>query len=258
MDSRSFDSGRIAEGYLKRPWLHKSVMEKVKEDCGMDQPFGNGLDVGCGAGLSTKALKLICDRVTGTDISEAMIEVCQKTYKEDGYSFYQAKAEETAIPENQYDIVTAAGVINWVERDKFLKNMSQVMEPGGVLIIYDFWITDQMKDREQYTVWYNEKYLKKFPKPPRKEDVWKQEDLKEYFVMDKQINYDMFYDFTMAEFIDFMMIQSNVNAKIENGEMTECEVRAWMSESLSNIFESQTRTLCFAGYNWYLKKIGIC
>ena len=62
----------------------------------------------------------------------------------------------------------------------------------------------------------------------------------------QQINYDMLYDFTMAKFIDFMMIQSNVNAKLENGEMTECEVRAWMSESLSDIFESQTRTLCFA------------
>ena len=59
MDSRSFDSGRIAEGYLKRPWLHKSVMEKVKEDCGMNQPLENGLDVGCGAGLSTKALKSV-------------------------------------------------------------------------------------------------------------------------------------------------------------------------------------------------------
>ena len=160
------------------------------------------------------------------------------------------------MPENQYDIVTAAGVINWVERDKFLKNMNQVMEPAGLLIIYDFWITDQMKDNEQYTVWYNEKYLKRFPKPPRKEDVWKQEDLKGYFVMDKQINYDMFYEFTMAEFIDFMMIQSNVNEKIENGEMTECEVRAWMRESLSDIFQDQTRTLYFAGYNWYLKKTG--
>ena len=60
-----------------------------------------------------------------------MIEVCRKTYKEDGYSFYQAKAEETAVPENQYDIVTVAGVINWVERDKFL------MELAGLLIIYD-------------------------------------------------------------------------------------------------------------------------
>ena len=86
--------------------------------------------------------------------------------------------------------------------------------------------------------------------------MWKQENLKGYFVMDKQINYDMFYEFTMAEFIDFMMIQSNVNAKIENGEMTECEVRAWMRESLSDIFQDQTRTLYFAGYNWYLKKTG--
>lgn len=258
MDSLSFDSGRIAEGYLKRPWLHKSVMEQVKRDCGIVQPFRNGLDVGCGAGLSTKALHLICDRVTGTDISEAMIEVCRKTYREDGYSFYPAKAEETALPENPYDIVTAAGVVNWVDRDKFLKNMEKVMEPAGLLIIYDFWITAQMKDNEKYKVWYNEKYLKRFPKPPRREAVWKQEDLTEHFVMEKQINYDMFYDFTMAEFIDFMMIQSNVNAKIEGGGVTVDGVRAWMRESLSDIFQNQTRTLCFAGYNWYLKKTGIC
>ena len=36
----------------------------------MDYILKNGLDVGCGTGLSAKALKLICDKVTETDISE--------------------------------------------------------------------------------------------------------------------------------------------------------------------------------------------
>ena len=72
MDNKSFDSKRIALGYAKRPWLHKSVIEQLRTDCnlGGDYRFRNGLDVGCGAGLSTKALKLICDKVTGTDIKD--------------------------------------------------------------------------------------------------------------------------------------------------------------------------------------------
>lgn len=66
MDNKSFDSQRIAEGYRKRPWLHKQVMEQIKKDCGITAIFKNGLDVGCGAGLSTKGLRLICEQVTGT------------------------------------------------------------------------------------------------------------------------------------------------------------------------------------------------
>ena len=77
MDKITFDEKRIAEGYMNRPWLHKKVIERFVSDCEVTSNFRNGLDVGCGAGLSTKALHLICDRVTGTDISEQMIQVCK-------------------------------------------------------------------------------------------------------------------------------------------------------------------------------------
>lgn len=76
MNNKSFDSHRIAEGYAKRPWLHKGVIDRFRIDCDLpkDYMFSNGLDVGCGAGLSTKALKTICKNVTGTDIAESMVE----------------------------------------------------------------------------------------------------------------------------------------------------------------------------------------
>ncbi|WP_155832362.1 hypothetical protein [Butyrivibrio sp. MC2013] len=45
-----------------------------------------------------------------------MVEVCDEIYGTDPtYSFYAAKAEETRIPNEKYDIVTAAGCINWVD-----------------------------------------------------------------------------------------------------------------------------------------------
>ena len=254
MNNKSFDHKRIAEGYAKRPWLHKSVMEQIKADCEVEQNFKNGLDVGCGAGLSTKALKIICERVTGTDISEAMIKVCKELYIDSEYSFYVAAAEETQIPLEPYDIVTAAGMINWVDKDRFLQNMREVIAPSGLMVIYDFWITDKMVDNDAYTEWYQNQYLIHFPKPPRKENVWTQTDLGECFILKDQVTYQMQYEFDLEAFIDFMMIQSNVNAQIEEGSKTENEVRNWMKQTLQPIFGRDSKRLFFEGYNWYIEK----
>ena len=257
MNNRAFDHKRIAEGYAKRPWLHKSVMEQLKKDCGLnsDFVFKNGLDVGCGAGLSTKALKLICDKVTWTDIAESMIEVCNELYGDDSaYSFYVAKAEETKIPDEKYDIVTAAGCINWVDERAFMKNVEEILDKNGLLVIYDFAITDRMPGNNDYTGWYME-YLQRFPKPARKERKWTQEDLPEGFIMEKQTEYDMVYSFDLEQFIDFMLIQSNVNDRIENGNTTPDKVRRWMKETLSPIFADVDRQLVFSGYSWYIRRV---
>ena len=272
MNSKSFDSKRIAMGYAKRPWLHKSVIEQLKRDCDIapDHIFKNGLDVGCGAGLSTKALKLICDKVTGTDIADAMVDACKELYGDNNaYSFYTAKAEETRLPKEKYDIVTAAGCINWVDEKKFMVNMADVMENGGLLVIYDFGITDRMTEKikpesgakvsqsaesDAYTRWYNDEYLTRFPKPPRKENKWTQEELPEGFTMEKQTEYDMEYSFTLEEFVDFMLIQSNVNTKIESGTISAEEAKEWMTKSLLPIFDNKDRGLIFSGYSWYIRK----
>ncbi len=257
MDNKSFDSKRIALGYAKRPWLHKSVIEQLLKDCNLDlsYKFCSGLDVGCGAGLSTKALRLICDKVTGTDIADSMVDVCRELYgKDPSYSFYVAKAEETKVPDKKYDIVTAAGCINWVDEKKFMDNMSEVVEDNGLIVIYDFGITDKMPGNEAYTAWYQDEYLKRFPKPFRKENKWTQADLPKSFIMEKQTEYEMEYSFELESFVDFMLIQSNVNAQIENGNVTTDEAGTWMIESLSGIFGNEERQLVFHGYSWYIRK----
>lgn len=257
MNNKSFDNKRIAEGYAKRPWIHKRIITELKSDIGSE--FKNGLDVGCGAGLSTKALHMICQKVTGTDISSDMINICKDIYDSDAaYSFYVAKAEETHVPEckfERYDIVTAAGVINWVDRETFLKNVQEVMTENGKLIIYDFWITDKMQNNALYTEWHNEEYLHKFPKPSRREEGWKQKDLPSLMHIEKQKEFDVTYTFKLDEFVDFMMIQSNVNVKIENGEISESDARFWFQSSLERIFEDNRCTLLFHGYYWIIKKV---
>lgn len=56
------------------------------------------------------------------------------------------------------------------------------------------------------------------------------------------------HEFDMSSFIRFMMTQTNINSKIESGHMIEEEVFGWMQESLTPIFQEQSRNLIFDGY----------
>ena len=255
MNNKSFNSERIAAGYANdRPFIHADIIKRMCEDLQIQKHFQNGLDVGCGAGLSTKALKMICEKVTGTDISEEMVKVCRKQYSEPYYHFYPCQAEETEIPVELYDIVSAAGMINWVDENKFLSRLKQILKPDGILLIYDFCITDKMCESEAYTNWWHNEYLKNFPKPVRKENIWTDPEVNPYgFEILKQVTYSINHTFSKEAFIRFMMLQSNVNVQIEEKRKTQDEIRTWFQNSLGPIFKSNQETLVFDGYSWYLK-----
>ena len=72
--------------------------------------------------------------------------------------------------------------------------------------------------------------------------------------MEKQTEYDMGYEFGLESFVDFMLIQSNVNAQIESGNLTADEAREWLKTSLEPIFEHSQKQLIFPGYSWYIRK----
>ena len=180
--------------------------------------------------------------------------MCKELYGEDpAYDFYVAKAEETKIPDEKYDIVTAAGCINWIDERTFMNSIEEILDKDGLLVIYDFSITDRMIENTDYTGWYME-YLQRFPKPARKERKWTQGDLPDGFIMEKQTEYDLMYSFDLEQFIDFLLIQSNVNVRIEKGITTPDKVKQWMKETLSPIFSNADRQLVFSGYSWYIRK----
>ena len=255
MKEITFDSQRIAEGYKDRPYLHNQVIEQFQKDIPKKQ-FHHGLDIGCGAGLSTKALKQICDKVVGVDASSEMISVAKKVYETNqGYNFVVSKAEEISDLKEKFDIVTAAGMIQWVNQEAFLTNLNAIMNDDSYVLIYDFGISDQMKDNVAYTIWWNHSYLKEFSKPFRNERDWTNQDVKKYgFSMINQIYLEMEYEFNLESFIKFMLIQTNVNDKIEGEGRCIEEVYKWFENTLTPIFNNTRQKLVFTGYSWYLVK----
>lgn len=254
MKNTDFDYKRIAQGYKNRPFLHRQVIEQFQRDTGI-QHFQSGLDIGCGAGLSTKALKAICTNVIGTDISPEMIRVAREVCaQEQNVTYLVSSAENLSLENVRADIVTAAGAIQWIDRDQFLPKLHPLMKAGGYLLIYDFAISDTMTGNPAYTDWWHGQYLIKFPKPYRNETVWTNDDVKPYgFHIERQTKLVVKHMFGLASFIDFMMIQSNVNAKIETGALHEAAAHDWFQNTLSPIFHNQEQCLVFKGYSWYLR-----
>lgn len=265
MKNTDFDFKRIAQGYKNRPFLHKQVITQFQNDIGKQQ-FALGLDIGCGAGLSTKALRSICTNVIGTDISSEMINVAREVCEQDeNINFLVSSAEDLkmsnlsisnlVIKNAKIDIATAAGAIQWIDKDTFLSNMHQLLNEDGYLLIYDFAISDMMLENPAYTDWWHNQYLMNFPKPYRNESIWKNEDVTPHgFCMIHQLDLKMEHPFNLESFIEFMMIQSNVNAKIESGERKENDVYQWFQKTLSPIFHDQTQRFIFKEYSWYLQK----
>lgn len=258
MDGHFFEDRRIAKGYAKdRPFLHIQVMDMIKKEGICSGTFQNGLDVGCGAGLSTRALKSLCDRVTGIDSSGEMVEEAKRLYTEQGYAFQKGSGEEIPFPDASADIISGAGMINWTDKNAFLKSAGRVLKKGGVLLLYDFWITDRMAENDAYTHWWHAGYRKNFPAAGKKETArWDDRDVSPYgFRTVKQTSFCLEHGFTKEEFIRFMLLQSDVNAQMGREGKNELEIENWFAATLTPVFQREREVGVFEGYYWLFEKI---
>ncbi len=246
---------RIAEGYARhRPRFHSLVVHKIRQRVNLDGKFATALDVGCGTGLSTSALRDLAEHIVGVDSSAEMIAIA-KAQKEPGITYYLGTAEELAFAESSFDLITVSGAINWIERDKFLPEARRVLKEKGWLIIYDNCITEHMRESSAYELWYKEQYLLRYPKPPRKKAPHIREESGTYgFRFDQAEEYTNDIVWSLEKNIDFLLTQSNIIAAVDTGKESVEDVRTWMYETLAPIIPDKKGTFEFRGYIWYLQR----
>ena len=100
------------------------------------------LDVGCGSGSITASIAaLVGDTgsVTGIDTSEHLIETAREQYS----TLSNVQFEVTDIlqypPAQQFDVVSAARVLQWVANPKeLLLKMAALVKPGGYVSVLDY------------------------------------------------------------------------------------------------------------------------
>ena len=134
--SNPFSDAAMAAGYATaRPLVHPSVIALLAT-WRRGVRVGIAGDIGCGAGLSTRALLDVADRCVGFDPSESMIRAAH--HVSPGALFVVASAEAMPLASRTVDLLTAAGSLNYVrDLDAAWTEARRVLTRRGTLAVYD-------------------------------------------------------------------------------------------------------------------------
>jgi SAM-dependent methyltransferase len=100
----------------------------------LGEPDGLVIDLGCGNGVTTRALVEAGHDVLGIDPSAAMLAIARRTAP--GARFRQASALDTGLPACRA-VIAVGEVLNYTERslDPFFRRVRDALRPGGHFVL---------------------------------------------------------------------------------------------------------------------------
>ncbi|HUQ32530.1 MAG TPA: class I SAM-dependent methyltransferase [Pyrinomonadaceae bacterium] len=252
MNFFSFESAarRYAKG---RTYFHPLIVERIRNFLSTALPLERAIDVGCGTGLSTIALKEIAASVVGIDMSREMIALAEP---DERILYAVADAVKLPFKEAEFDLMTLSSAFHWLDRRAFLKEAARVLRPKGWLVVYDHYFSGQMEESPEFQTWYRETHLQKYPAPPRAGLDFTEEDSgNEGLHLARHDRYQNSVGFSIEGLIDYLLTHSNVIAAVEGGTEEIGEVGLRLRENLEPIYgDLKEATFAFHGPVWYLQK----
>lgn len=248
-----FGQKTAAERYAKgRPRFHLFVIEKIGKFLALEKPLKMALDVGCGTGLSSVALKEISESVVGIDVSIEMLNQAKKT---EGIEYFLASAENLPFDGAKFDLLTISQAIHWVDKEKFFAEADRVLKKDALIAAYDNYFQGQMIDNGAFNDWYKNEFLAHYPVPPRgKREFEKSGENSESFVLKHEEFNENALEFSLEELVDYLLTISNVIAKIENGAESVETVSEWLTKSMKPFFDEPRKKFAFINPIWYLHR----
>lgn len=160
-----FDHESVAARYnLSRPYFHPHVVSRIKARLALSAPFDRALDVGCGTGLSSRALLEIARRVDASDPSEAML---RHAHRDPALFYRRAEAGSLEYEDRAFDLMALSQSVHWADQPKFFSEARRLIKPGGVLALYDHFFLWKADPEQPFSRWFRERYQVRFPAPPR-------------------------------------------------------------------------------------------
>jgi len=229
-----YDSGR--------PFHHPRTLARARAALGAD-PVAHAVDLACGTGMSTIALREHAETVVGVDVSAEMMRAARRA---PGVTYMFARAEALPFPDGTVDALTCCSGIHWFDQGSFYPELRRVLRPRGWVSLYDHYFI-RVRSTPLFKAWVAELFAE-FPLPPRGAAVGDPDaSVPPGFelVLDEMFDDDI--DMTLEQFADYQLTVSHCVAAVERGR-PRSEVRAWLVESLQPMFaDGETRTVRFLG-----------
>ena len=247
-----YDSPRLAAGYAYgRPPVHQHIIQSARDYLRLAGRLQRVLDVGCGAGLSTVALEPISQIVVGLEPVGTMLKHCRSIAP--NALFLVGRAETLPFEAEVFDLITAAGSLNYADLDLFFRNTAQVLKPGGLLIIYDFSGGRHMPGDRRLYEWFA-KFESRYPSRPNYNFDVRNLDYRRFGLRleaykEMQISVPM----TLNEYLSYALSETRVELAITRGEPPS-KIQAWCQHTLRDMFDDTPRDVLFNAYAAFVRR----
>lgn len=137
---------------IDRSWRRRLV-HAVVSFCAQRNGDVSVLDMACGTGDVTIALRRKGLDVVGADISENMLAIARKKAPDIDFRFGDASG--LPFTDGSFDAVTIAfGIRNFDKREQCIRELHRVLKDGGMLAIAEFSIPRNRLWRGVYTLYF--------------------------------------------------------------------------------------------------------
>ena len=250
---RIYDSHRLATAYAyDRPAIHRHIVEAAGKSLHITTRLGRALDIGCGAGLSTAALAPLAESVVGLEPAPAML--MHRRVVAPHALFIVGQAERLPFLAGTFNLIAAAGSLNYADVDLFLPEAARVLAPGGVVIIYDFAAGRRALGGHKLEDWFAT-FEHRYPSPPGYAlDVRGLAYRQAGFRLKAYEELEIAIPMTLGSYVPYVLSATGVEHAIASG-VPEPAIRDWCRSTLAEIFGDQSRDVVFAAYVAYVNKI---
>jgi SAM-dependent methyltransferase len=241
-----YHSPRVAAGYaFARPPVHPRIIEHLRPHLRLTAPVARALDIGCGAGRSTAALTALARSVVGIDPAVTMLE--HRHAVAPSARFAVARAERLPFTSAAFDLITAAGAINYADPDLTLPEIARVLAPGGTFVIYDFSAGRRVADDAALEHWYDE-FNRRYPDAPGyRMDVRRLPFGRAGLALDWHEEFSIPIPMTGDAYLRYAMSETRVELAITRG-VDQSAIRGWCRDTLERVFADRERAVIFDGY----------
>lgn len=248
-----FGRKTAAERYASgRPRFHSFAIGKIKNFLALEKSLVTALDVGCGTGLSSVALKTISAKVVGVDISFEMLAQADEA---NGIEYLQASAENLPFGKEVFDLLTISQAIHWIDKEKFFVEAGRILKKDSIIAAYDNYFQGEMLGESKFNNWYKNEFLKKYPVPPRGKRAFERtSEIATDFVLEHEESNENTLEFSAKQLVDYLVTITNVIAAVENGDEPLEEVYEWLTRGVEPFFDNGRKEFTFINPVWFLRR----
>ena len=150
-----------------------------------------------------------------------------------------------------FDLVTAAGALNYVDLEAFLPELARVLTTRGLMVIYDFSAGRRMEGDGALDAWYAEFERRYPPKPGYDMDVQAIGFERAGLRLEAVESFEVAVPMTLGGYLRYAMSETGVELAVAGGT-SEAGIEAWCTSTLSSILDERPRDVLFDAYAAYV------